>query len=213
MTVGAALRSAVADTYHNSWRLLLLNSAVTAAISVVVLVVSAFPLVLFLGPLLAGPVAAALAYCVVLLVRDEPFDLADALHGLRTFWKTGLVLGGLFGATVLLGALAFSYYADRVLALAVLSLYVMAIVALVVLVAWPLAVTEESASVREALREAWLLTLHAPVRFFTLGAALLVVNVLGAATVLPFLTLTIAYSFLATARFVLPAQTLEEVPA
>jgi hypothetical protein len=213
MTVGAALRLAVVDMYHNSWRLLLLNSAVTAAISVVVLVVSAFPLVLFVGPLVAGPVAAALAYCVVLLVRDESFELADALRGLRTFWKTGFLLGGLFGAGALLGALAFSYYAHRVVALAVLSLYVASIFALVVLVAWPFAVAEEGASVRDALWTAWLLTLRAPVRLFTLGAALLVVNALGAATVLPFLTLTIAYSFLATARFVLPAQTLEEVPA
>ena len=32
----------------------------------------------------------------------------------------------------------------------------------------------------------------------------------GAVTVLPFLTLTLAYSFLATARVVLPAPTLEE---
>jgi hypothetical protein len=186
---------------------------VTAAISVVVLVVSAFPLVLFLGPLLAGPVAAALAYCVVLLVRDESFELADARRGLRAFWKTGFVLGGLFGAGVLFGALAFSYYAHRVVPLAVLSVYVAATFSLVVLAAWPLAVAEEGASVRDALRTAWLLALRAPVRLLTLGAALLAVNALGAVTVLPFLTLTIAYSFLATARFVLPAQTLEEVPA
>jgi hypothetical protein len=42
------------------------------------------------------------------------------------------------------------------------------------------------------------------------GAALFLVNLVGAVTVIPILTLTIAYSFLATARLVLPP---EEVSA
>jgi hypothetical protein len=37
-----------------------------------------------------------------------------------------------------------------------------------------------------------------------LGVALLIVNVLGAVTVVPLLTLTVAYTFLATALVVLP---------
>ena len=49
-----------------------------------------------------------------------------------------------------------------------------------------------------------MLVLRAPVRFLSLGLALLAVNVLGAVTVLPVLTLTLAYSFLVAGRAVLP---------
>jgi hypothetical protein len=212
MSVGAALRSAVADTYRSSWRLLVVNSAVSAVLCAVVLVVSAFPLVLLIAPVLAGPVAAALVYCVVLLIRDGSFETADAVDGLRRFWRQGLVLGALFGATLLLGALAVMFYSSaehRAIPLAVLSVYVAAIVCLILLAAWPFAIGQEQ-GVGEALRSAWFLALHAPLRLFMLGAVLFVVNVAGAVTVLPLLTLTIAYSFLATARVVLPAPTLEE---
>jgi len=213
MSVGSALRSALGDTYRYSWRLLVVNSAVSAVVCAVVLVVSAFPLVLLVAPLLAGPVAAALVYCVVVLIRDGSFELTDALFGLRRFWRQGLVLGALFGAALLLGALAVTFYSSvehRALPLAVLSVYVVGIVCLILLVAWPLAVSEPERGVGDALRGAWLLALHAPLRLFMLGAVLLVVNVAGAVTVLPFLTLTLAYSFLATARVVLPVPTLEE---
>jgi hypothetical protein len=216
MTVGAALRSALADTYRCSWRLLVLNSAVTAALSAVVIVVSAFPLVLFVAPLVAGPVAAALVHCVVTLIREEEFRFSDAVDGLRRFWKQGFALGALFGLVLLLGVLAVSFYASaehRVLPLAALSAYVAVIVALILLVAWLLAIAEPQNGIKSALGRAWLLALHAPLRLITFGAVLLVVNVLGAVTVLPFLTLTIAYSFLATARLVLPAPTLEEMNA
>jgi len=216
MTVTAALRSALADTYRWSWRLLLLNTAITAAVSVVVILVSAFPLVLFVAPLVAGPIAAALVHCIVTLIREDEFQLADAVDGLRRFWRQGLALGGLSGLVLLFGVLAVSFYASaahRVLPLAALSAYVVAIVSLILLVAWLLAIAQPEDGVKRALGQAWLLVLRAPRRLITFGAALLVVNVLGAVTVLPLLTLTIAYSFLATARLVLPAPTLEEMSA
>lgn len=217
MTVRAALGSALADTYRYSWRLLVVNTALSAVVAAVVLFVSAFPLVLLVAPLVAGPVAAALVYCVVTLIRDEELQLADAVDGLRRFWKRGFLLGGVSGGVLLLGALAVTFYASehhRVLPLAALSAYVVAVVFLVVLVAWPLAIAEPEDGVAGALRRAWLLALRSPLRLLLLGAALLVVNVLGAVTVLPLLTLTIAYSFLATARLVLPAAPiLEEVTA
>lgn len=216
MTVAAALRSALADTYRWSWRLLLLNTALTAAVSAVVILVSAFPLVLFVAPLAAGPVAAALVHCIVTLIREEEFQLADAVDGLRRFWRQGLALGALSGLVLLLGVLAVSFYASadhRVLPLAALSAYVAAIVCLALLVTWLLAIAEPEEGIKRALGRAWLLVLRSPLRLITFGAALLVVNVLGAVTVLPLLTLTIAYSFLATARLVLPAPTLEEMSA
>jgi hypothetical protein len=213
MTVGSALRSALGDTYRCSWRLLVVNSAVSVVVCAAVLVVSAFPLVLLVAPMLAGPVAAALVYCVVVLIRDGSFELSDALYGLRRFWRQGFALGAMFGAALLLGALAVAFYTSerhRAMPLAVLSVYVVAIVCLILLVAWPLAIGEPERGLGDALRHAWLLALHAPLRLFMLGAVLLVVNVAGAVTVLPLLTLTIAYSFLATARVVLPVPTLEE---
>jgi hypothetical protein len=52
--------------------------------------------------------------------------------------------------------------------------------------------------------------LQRPVQTFVLTVALLAINVAGlAAAALPFLTLTIAYSFLAAAFFVLPPTTQE----
>ena len=213
MTVRSALRAAVGETYRFSWRLLVVNTAVSAAVSVVVLVVSTLPLALLLAPLLAGPVAAALVHCTVKLIREEEFQLADALEGLRLHWRRGLVLGGLFGAGLMLGVLAVSFYVSeqhRALPLAVLAVYVVAVYCLIVLVAWPLAIANPQARLLDALREAWLLVLRTPLRFLMLGAALLLVNVLGAVTVLPLLTLTVAYSFLVAGHLVLPRPTTTE---
>jgi hypothetical protein len=214
MSVRAALRSALAETYRCSWRLLVVNTAVSAAVCVVVLVVSSLPLALLLAPLAAGPVAAALVHCTVKLIREEEFELADALEGLRLHWRRGLVLGGLFGGGLLLGVLAVSFYSSadhRALPLAALAAYVLAIFSLIVLVAWPLAIANPEARVTDALRSAWMLLMRTPFRFLALGAALLVVNAVGAVTVLPLLTLTIAYSFLAAGHVVLPRSSTEEV--
>jgi hypothetical protein len=213
MTVGAALRSALAETYRCSWRLLVVNSGLTAAMCVVVLVVSAYPLALFVAPLVAGPVAAALVHCTVTLIREEEFRLGDALEGLRLHWRRGFVLGGLFGAGLLLGVLGISFYSSaghRVIPLAALAAYVLAVFCLLVLVAWPLAIAAPEAGLGEALRTAWLELLRMPMRFLALGAVLLIVNGLGAVTVLPLLTLTIAYSFLAAGHVVLPRSLITE---
>jgi hypothetical protein len=214
MTARAALRAAARDLYQFSWRLLVVNTMVTGVICAVVLFVSAFPLVLFIAPLVAGPFVAALVYCVVLLIREDTFVLADAMVGLRRHWRTGFALGGLFGAALLLGALSVIFYSaeeHRTIPLAALSLYVVAIICLLLLVAWPFAIAAPEHGLGAALRRAWTLALHAPLRLLALGLVLLVVNVAGAITVLPLLTLTIAYSFLATAHLVLSAPILEEV--
>jgi hypothetical protein len=51
--------------------------------------------------------------------------------------------------------------------------------------------------------------LQRPGRALALGLAVLAVNILGAVTVVPLLTLTIAYTFLAAAHVVLPQITEE----
>lgn len=214
MTVRRALRSALADTYQSSWRLLVLNTALSVVVFLVVILVSAFPLALFVAPLVAGPVAAALAHCVVTLIREQEFRLSDAVAGMRRFWGRGLILGGIFGLVLLLGTLAVAFYSSerhRVLPLAVLAVYVVAVAALIVLVAWLFAIADPEKGVGDALRRAFFLALRSPVRMLVFGTALFLVNLAGAVTVLPLLTLTIAYSFLATARLVLPFP--EEVAA
>ena len=209
MTVAGALRSALVDTYHFSWRLLIVNTSLSVAVALIVLFVSTFPLVLFLAPLLVGPIVAGLVHCVVTLIRDEEFQLSDAFVGLRRFWMRGFLLGGLSGAVLLLGALAVMFYGSerhRVLPLAVLAVYVVALLSLVLLIGWLFAIAEPDVGIAGALHRAWLLALRSPARLLVLGTALFLVNLAGAVTVLPFLTLTIAYSFLATARLVLPTE-------
>jgi hypothetical protein len=217
MTVRTALRSALGETYRNSWRLLVVNTAVSSVIAVVVLFVSAFPLVLFVAPLVSGPLVAALVHCVLMLVREEELVVADAVEGMRRFWRRGFALGGITGGVFLAGALAVTFYASeahRVLPLAAFCAYVAAIAFLVVLVAWVLAIAEPGEGVSAALRAAALVALRSPLRLLTLGIVLLIVNVVSIVTVLPVLTLTIAYSFLAAAHVVLPhAASMEEVSA
>jgi uncharacterized membrane protein YesL len=213
MTVRAALRSALAELYRNSWRLLVLNTGVTAVICVVVLATNSLPPALLLAPLVAGPGVAALVHCCVMLIREDEFVFADALQGLRLYWRRGLVLGGLFGAGLLLGLLAVSFYSSgghRALPLAVLSAYVVAIFCMFLLIAWPLAVSDPDVRLTDALHAAALLLLRSPLRLLGLGVGLLVVNALGALTVLPLLTFTLAYSFLAAGHVVLPLTTTQE---
>jgi len=77
---------------------------------------------------------------------------------------------------------------------------------------WPLAVFEEARPFRAVVRDAALVVGRRPLGFAGLALALLFVNVIGvAAAILPFLTLTIAYSFLVSAHFALPKNPAREV--
>jgi hypothetical protein len=217
MSVTAALRAAAVETYRCSWRLLVVNTAVTGLFVAVVIVISSIPLASLLAPLLAGPIVASLVHCTITLIREEEFSLGDALEGLRLYWRRGLVLGGLFGLGLFFGVLAVAFYGSaehRVLPLAFVAVYALALFCLLMLVAWPLALADPEAPVSTVLRAALRLLVQRPRRFLTLGAVLLFVNMLGAVTVLPLLTLTIAYSFLVAAHLVLPRPaTTEEVTA
>lgn len=216
MSTGDVLRRAVADFYGSSWRLLVLNTAISAIVAAVVLVVSSVPLSLLIAPIVAGPVVAALVHCTVKLIREGEFVLADAVAGVRMHWRRGFEFGALCGAAIMLGALSVAFYASerhRVLPLAVLAVYLVALFLLVLLLAMPVAIGEPETTVTESLVGAFMLVLRAPVRFLSLGLALLAVNVLGAVTVLPVLTLTLAYSFLVAGRAVLPRPVGAEAPA
>jgi hypothetical protein len=203
---GEALRLALHDLYRNSWRLVPLNAAVgllvvAAAASFasarggVVLVV------------LTGPLVAALVHCAVTLVRTGNLAFADALEGLRLHWRRGLALGAAGAATVLLGAGAARVYMRSQLLwpLAFLTIYLLLLLVLVQLVLWTLAIAEPGRALRECGRDAVALVARRPGSALLLGLVLLCVNVAGiAAAVMPFLTVTIAYSLVAAAHFALP---------
>jgi hypothetical protein len=148
MSVGRALKAALRDLYENSWRLLVVNSAVSAvAIAAAVAASYAQPALLLL--VLVGPAVAALMHCAVKLQQTDEVCMRDALDGLRLHWRRGLVLWTLLAATLALAVLAIWFYARRGAAtwpLAVAAFYVFALFAVWQLHVWPLAIAERGRS-------------------------------------------------------------------
>ena len=209
---GPALRLALRDLYANSWRLLPINAALGAVLVAVGVAAFAVRAAVVLV-VLAGPVAAALVHCSVTLVRTGSLAFADARDGLLLHWRRGLLLGAGGSAFVFFGGLAVRFYSRSPLLfpLAFLTLYLALMFALYQLVLWVLAIAEPGRPLRVSAREAAVLVARRPGSTLLLGLALLLVNVAGiAAAVMPFLTLTLAYSFVAAAYFALPTSTLED---
>jgi hypothetical protein len=213
MRSGEALRLALRDLYGNSWRLVPLNAllgAVLVAAGIVALAVHAA----FIAFVLAGPVAAALVHASVTVVRTGNLALADGLVGLRAHWRRGLVLGTGATAFALVAAVALHVYARAsvlTLPLAFLTLYLVFLLGVYQVVLWTVAIAEPERSLRAAARGAADVVLHRPGATAALGLALLVVNLAGlAAAVMPFLTVTLAFSFVAVAHFALPRPAAEE---
>jgi hypothetical protein len=213
MTVRRALAAAAADLYHEAWRLLVLNTMLAFGLVAVVLAsIAARPAVVL--AVLLGPVAAAVMHCVVTLAQTEDLRLTDALTGLRRHWRRGLALGAVLVVAGVLGGFAIAFYARAgtwALPLAVLSAYVLIVFAVVQLALWPLAVFEAAQPLAEVVRDSLRIVARRPLGFLAIMLALLLVNAVGlAAAVLPFLTLTIAYSFLVSAHFALPKNPARE---
>jgi hypothetical protein len=207
MSVGASLRSAVRDFYQQSWRLLVLNAALST------FVLSVVGLGLWFAPVLAllvlvGPFAAALMHCAVTLVQTEELRLGDAVTGLRLYWRRGLVLGLAALAVLAAAAFAVPFYAGIGgwwWVPALVALYAAGIFGVVQLLLWPLAVFELDRPLTDVARESLVGLLRRPAGGSALALVLLTINLVGlAAGVVPFLTLTVAYSFLAAAHFALP---------
>lgn len=211
MRPGEALRLALRDFYANSWRLLVVNAAVGAALVTAILAALAFPLAAVLV-IAAGPFVGALVHCAVLLVRTGDFGLADALDGLRLHWHRGTLLAFAELVLVVLAVIALRTYGGSGLwPLAFLSLYGLVLLGIYGLVVWTLAIAEPRRRLPSVARDAAELVASRPGATLALGLGLLAVNLVGiAAAVMPFLTLTIAYTFLAVAHFVLPSPETEE---
>ena len=209
MRSGVALRLAVRDVFHNSWRLVPVNAALGAVLVVVSVASIAVHAALVLA-VLAGPFAVALVHCSVTLVRTGNLALVDAWEGLKLHWRRGLQLGTAGTALVVLAALAFRFYTRSSYGwpLAFVTVYLVVLLGIYAAVLATYAVAEPERPLRLAAREAAALGARRPGATLLLGLALLLVNVAGvAAAVMPFLTLTVAYSFVAVAHFVLPKET------
>jgi hypothetical protein len=202
MTLRDAMWLAVRDLYANSWRLLAVNAALGITLVASVLAALAFPLAAVLV-VAVGPIAAALVHCAVTLVRTGNLELTDAWSGLRVHWRRGLALASLGAALAAAGVFGIRFYAATSLwPLAFLTLYVLVLLAIFQLVLWTVAIAVPERSLSAVARESTALALARPGQTLVLGLALLLVNAAGmAAAVMPFLTLTIAYTFLVTARF------------
>ena len=78
MTAASALRTALVDFYHQSWRLVILNSALSAFVGATVLAALWVPPAALLL-VLAGPLAMGLMHCAVTLARTDDLELRDEL--------------------------------------------------------------------------------------------------------------------------------------
>jgi hypothetical protein len=213
MTLRRALGAAATDLYHQAWRLLVLNVLLGAAVLLVVAAsVAVRPAILL--AVLIGPAIAAVMHCAVTLAQTEDLRLAEAVTGLRRHWRRGLALGAVLLLVAALGAVVVPFYArvgTWAWPLAAASVYLLLAFGVFQLALWPLVVYERDRPLRAVAREAALALLRRPVGFAGLALALLLVNVAGvAAAILPFLTLTIAYSFLVSAHFALPKNPARE---
>jgi hypothetical protein len=211
MSARRALRLAFGDLYQNSWRLLLVNAALGAVLVFSIVVAIAVPALLVLA-ILAGPLVAALAHCSVTLVRTGNLLLSDAWEGLRLHWRRGLVLGAAGVTFGVLAVLAVHFYTRSNVGwpFAFITLYLIALLGIYAAVLTVAAVAEPDEPLRLVARKAATVGAQRPGATLLLGFALLLVNLAGvAAAVMPFLTITVAYSFVAVAHFVLPAEAKE----
>lgn len=211
MRVGVALRLAGRDLFDNSWRLVPMNAVLGAVLVAVGLAAVAVHAALVLA-VLAGPVAVALVHCAVTLVLTGNVTMPDAWEGLRLHWRRGLQLGAAGTALVVLGALAVRFYARTAFGwpLAFVTVYVVVLLGIFIVVLATFTVAEPGKPLRDAARMAAALGAQRPGATLLLGLSLLLVNLAGVvAAVMPFLTVTIAYSFVAVAHFALPRPSKE----
>jgi hypothetical protein len=211
MSARRALWLAVVDLYRNSWRLVPVNAAVGAVLVFAAVCALAVHALLVLV-VLAGPLVAALAHSSVTLVRTGNLKLADAWEGLRLHWRRGLALGAAGLALGVVAALAVHFYTRSSVGwpLAFVTFYLVVLLGIYAAVLTTVVVADPQLPWRAAARSAATLVAQRPGPTLLLGLALLLVNLAGvAAAVMPFLTLTLAYSFVAVAHFVLPAEARE----
>ena len=215
MSAAAALRAGIGDFYRQSWRLAMLNTVLGLALAAVIAGTLFVRMALALA-VLVGPLATGLMHCCVMLVQTHELRFRDALAGVRATWRRGLALGALVAGAAILVLVALPFYAENGVwawPLAALTAYLALAFLVLQLALWPLAVVELERPFADVLREAAVAVMRRPFGFLAVAAALLVVNIAAlVAALLPFFTLTIAYSFLVSAHFALPHTEPEAEP-
>jgi hypothetical protein len=215
MTVAASLRAAISDFYGQSWRMVLLNACVALSLAAVAAATLFVRVAIVLG-VLVGPLVTMLMHCCLTLLRTDELHLGNALTGLRTTWRRGLVLGSLVVGALVLGVVAVPFYAGLGVwawPLAVLTVYLVLMFLVLQLAIWPIAVAFPDRPLLDTIRTAGAVVARRPFRFVALAAALAAVNTLGLLLgLLPFFMLTIAYSFFVSAHFALPQTEPEAEP-
>jgi hypothetical protein len=213
LSLGRALGVGAADLYHQAWRLVILNTLLGLGLVLIVLASIAVRGA-FLLAILIGPAIAAVMHCAVTLAQTEDLRLAEALRGFRRHWRRGFALGLALAVAIGLGVLAVPFYAHAgtwAWPFAAVCVYLLLLFGVFQLALWPLAVYEPGRPLGAVARDAAFVVARRPLGFAGLAVALLLVNVIGvAAAILPFLTLTIAYSFLVSAHFALPKNPARE---
>jgi len=205
MSLGGSLRAAAVDFYHQSWRLAVFNT-VLSAVALVVVYLTVFVSVVFaVLVLVLGPLAGALMHCAIQLAQEDELRFRDGLTGLGLHWRRGLGLAAIVLFVTVAGIVALRFYGSEQWLLTIFVADVLAVFAVLQVFVWPRAIFERDSPLRRVHAQALSDFLARPLIAFGFVLALVVVNALGiAAGVLPFLTLTIAYSFLAAAHFALP---------
>jgi hypothetical protein len=127
-------------------------------------------------------------------------------------WRRGLALGAAGVALGVLAGVAIHFYARSSVGwpFAFLTLYLVVLLGIYAAVLTTVAVADPGLSFRLAARNAGVLAAGRPGATLSIGLVLLLVNLAGiAAAVMPFLTITLAYSFVAVAHFVVSPEARE----
>jgi hypothetical protein len=205
MSLGGSLRAAAVDFYHQSWRLAVFNTVLSAAALAVVYLTVFVSVTFAVLVLLLGPLAGALMHCTIQLAQEDELRFRDGLTGLGLHWRRGLSLAAILLFVTVAGVIAIRFYGSEQWLLTIFVADVLAVFAVLQVFVWPRAIFQRDRALHRVHGDALSDFLARPVTAFGFVLVLAVVNLVGiVAGVLPFLTLTIAYSFLAAAHFALP---------
>jgi hypothetical protein len=205
MSLGGSLRAAAVDFYHQSWRLAVFNTVLSAAALAVVYLTVFVSVTFAVLVLLLGPLAGALMHCTIQLAQEDELRFRDGLTGLGLHWRRGLRLAAILLFVTVAGVIAIRFYGSEQWLLTIFVADVLAVFAVLQVFVWPRAIFQRDRALHRVHGDALSDFLARPVTAFGFVLVLAVVNLVGiVAGVLPFLTLTIAYSFLAAAHFALP---------
>ena len=216
-TLRASLRRAAQDLYANSWRFLGANLILGVVLLAVALVSVGAPIGV-LGLVLAAPPAAGIMRMAVRLHREEHADLDDFIEAIRSPWRA-LVLGGvqLLVLLVLLVDVMLGGVIGGMLGavLSVSALYGVLIWWIYALVLWPLLEDPLRADMRlrARLRLAALVLVAFPLRMLAAGLLLGALMLASAVSVVPMVSIAVAFAWLVAAHLVLPlADRIERRP-